>query len=216
MKLIQFEVCEHEILKNDHVVYHLAVTAGGQKWTVVQRFKQFDKLNSKLVKNIFYKDKIPAFPPKRIARTSGKVIEERKKLLPKYMNQLAENINVFDDPDVLQFLRKQHDSNLAVQMRNIYVQHEIEKELLVMKQSQFKELSRSTLEGGPLSARASGGPTPNTANPQKRKTRNMFTADLSKLFGGQNTQKSLKKRGSSVNTKVKLPIPQAKDMTEQS
>jgi len=81
--LVTFRIDEHEYnrKKSDCVYYLLIVKAGSSEWMVQQRYNTFNTLHNKLCKNSSYKDKIPAFPPKRINRKSKEVIEERKLLL---------------------------------------------------------------------------------------------------------------------------------------
>ena len=58
------------------------------------------------MKNLLYKDKMPTFPPKRFMRKSKEVIDERKKLLSEYMNNLSMNINIFRDEGIVGFLKQ--------------------------------------------------------------------------------------------------------------
>jgi hypothetical protein len=47
---------------------------------------------------------MPKFPPKKIKNMNNEVIEERKESLSKYMNELAQVVNIFGDPDVRSFI----------------------------------------------------------------------------------------------------------------
>lgn len=69
-----------------------------------------------MCKNHLYKDKVPSFPPKRLMRKSKEVIDERKRLLTEYMNQLSMNINIFRDELIMGFLKQDFNS---VQISNL-------------------------------------------------------------------------------------------------
>lgn len=82
LKLLHFEISDHEILKReDYVVYFLrikTVTKSVASWTktISLRYNNFKELHSKLIK--VYKNKLPQVPPTRLLRKSKEVINERK------------------------------------------------------------------------------------------------------------------------------------------
>jgi PX domain len=47
---------------------------------------------------------MPKFPPKKIKNMNSEVIEERKESLSRYMNELAQVLNIFGDQDVRNFI----------------------------------------------------------------------------------------------------------------
>jgi len=57
----------------------------GNYWIVPQRFRDFEKLNKKLSKNLLYKDKIPKFLSKKLLKNNDAIIKERKEKLAVYM-----------------------------------------------------------------------------------------------------------------------------------
>jgi hypothetical protein len=78
-------------------------------WDVEKRYSEFYALHQTIQKR---KAKsggaalalMPKFPPKKIKNMNSEVIEERKESLSKYMNELAQVVNIFGDPDVRSFI----------------------------------------------------------------------------------------------------------------
>jgi len=64
-RLVVFEIKDHQFIgKENYVVYQMIVRPKegyGNAWRIPLRFRDFEKLNKKLSKNLLYKEKIPSF-----------------------------------------------------------------------------------------------------------------------------------------------------------
>ena len=74
-----------------------------------------------------YKSKLPSFPPKYIKRLSPEIIAERKGSLAKYMNILSQSVNIFEDLDIVKFLKLDFES---AKVRTL--KQQLEENLLLM------------------------------------------------------------------------------------
>ena len=63
---------------------------------------------------------MPKFPPKKIKNMNSEVIEERKESLSKYMNELAQVVNIFGDPDVRSFISMKDTEFMWKHFKNLY------------------------------------------------------------------------------------------------
>ena len=87
-------------------------------WQVFKRYSEFRNLNKLLLKKPEYKNKIPQFPGKKFMKKNKEVIEERKKALAVFMNKLVVNINIFEDEDIMKFIKI--ESNFIKHLRDAW------------------------------------------------------------------------------------------------
>lgn len=95
----------------------------GNAWRIPLRFRDFEKLNKKLSKNLLYKEKIPSFLQKKIFKNNDSIIKERKEKLAAYMQKLSLKVNIFMDDDIVRFLKKDFDD---AQIKNLREGYEFE------------------------------------------------------------------------------------------
>ena len=81
----------------------------GNSWKIPLRFKDFEKLKNRLIKNSLYKDKLPIFLKKKLLKITESIITERKIKLAAYMQTLSLNFNIFKDDDIVRFLKREYD-----------------------------------------------------------------------------------------------------------
>jgi kinesin family protein 16B len=61
----------------------------GEKWTIFRRYKRFYELNQYMKEKYGHKVHLPYFPPKKWFNKSEKVVESRRKLLERYLQELV-------------------------------------------------------------------------------------------------------------------------------
>ena len=88
----------------------------GSTWKVPLRFKDFEKLNKRLQKNLLYKDKLPSFLRKKFMKNADNIVRDRKEKLAQYMQKLS--FNIFQDDEIVRFLKKDYDDAQVKNLRD--------------------------------------------------------------------------------------------------
>jgi len=81
--------------------YEIMLSTKNKIWTIFRRYSQFEKLHQKLLNE--HKN-LPTLPKKKFFNFSDSVIEERKKGLQNYLNQIFHIINFYTNNDLLEFI----------------------------------------------------------------------------------------------------------------
>jgi hypothetical protein len=97
-----------------YAVYKIEVTLDAQEWKIFRRYNQFYELDMKL-RELFPKEKIPRVPPKHFLRsaTSPELVEERKELLQKYVDELVSNTRISASSAFYQWFSPSNDPPFA-------------------------------------------------------------------------------------------------------
>ena len=102
-----------------------------QEWKIFRRYNQFYELDTKVLvfrhllfssiffikilfiqlRELFSKEKIPRVPPKHFLRSaiSRELVEERKELLQKYVDEMLSNPKIASSPQVIQWFYPNND-----------------------------------------------------------------------------------------------------------
>ena len=92
-----------ESTTSDFTEYKIELATDYKKWVIKKRYSEFDTLNNILNTKIPQVDKL--FPPKRFFKNSKEIVQERIKCFNKYMNYIFSNINIFEYPEICDFIQ---------------------------------------------------------------------------------------------------------------
>ncbi|EFA81611.1 protein serine/threonine kinase [Heterostelium album PN500] len=92
------------------VVYMVSVVTQYKQWNIYRRYSQFHELDMQ-IKVLFPKIKLSKLPKKYIFKTSTnkELVEERKRLLHKYLTDLLKNEGIVDSDVLSQWLAPKND-----------------------------------------------------------------------------------------------------------
>jgi len=109
-----------------YITYVIKIFTKFNDWEIRRRFKNFEELNSKLIKLKHSSSKLPS---KKLFNLSPEVIAERKDCLEVYLNQIVNNNNLGNCKEILEFIELDQDTY------NLFIgkNHTFEKSSLVRK-----------------------------------------------------------------------------------
>ena len=87
----------------DYTEYKIELITDYKKWIIKKRYSEFEILNNILNVKIPQVGKL--FPPKRFFKNSEETVQQRIKYFSKYMDYIFTNINIFDYPEICDFIQ---------------------------------------------------------------------------------------------------------------
>ena len=127
------------------------------------------------------------------------------------MNGLAGSINIFDDEDIIKFLGREKDILLISSLKNEFAR--LQQEKLRLREQHQLALEKSFLSLHQSMSDPQAELTPVKIRSGRKTVKNLFSKDLSKLFGMSfhEGRKKHKSRGSSAHKNPGLDSIENKD-----